>query len=89
LFPDFNDVWSDCGFSPPNDKGYTYDSTKNNRISGYERMRYDRILLKSACWKPISISLLGDDPITATKVGGAKVFPSDHFGLIMKLETST
>jgi len=89
LFSDFDDVWADCGLVSPNEKGYTYDSIKNNRIPGYERMRYDRILLKSQHWRPVSISLLGDDPIIATKVGGAKVFPSDHFGLIMKLATET
>jgi exonuclease III len=86
LFPEYKDVWVDCGLIPSTDKGYTFDSQKNRMIKGYERMRYDRILLKSKYWKPTAISLLGDEPISGSKVGGAVVYPSDHFGLIMTLE---
>jgi len=85
-FPEFKDVWVDSGLTDPKEKGFTFDSLKNRMIKGYERMRYDRILLKSKYWLPTAISLLGEDPIQVTKVGGAVVYPSDHFGLIMTLE---
>jgi len=86
-YNNYKDIWVDCGLNDPiTDKGYTYDSVKNRMIRGYERMRYDRILLKSTCWIPTAISLLGVDPVPPFKVGGAIVYPSDHFGLITTLE---
>jgi len=83
---EYSDVWSESGLVPPTEKGYTYDSEKNKMIRGYERVRYDRILLRSKYWEPKAISLIGDQAVPPCKVGGAVVFPSDHFGLIMTLE---
>jgi len=86
LFPEYKDVWVDCGLNEESDKGYTFDSQKNRMIKGYERMRYDRILIKSKFWKPTAISMLGEESIPGGKVGGAIVYPSDHFGLIVTLD---
>jgi len=88
FFPEFLDIWSESGLVSPEEKGYTYDSVENNMIKQYERMRYDRMLLKSenGIWEPKGISLLGNRPLDARKVGGSIVFPSDHFGLIMTIE---
>ena len=43
FFPDYVDLWA---FLYPADKGYTFDSVINKMIPKYERMRYDRMLLK-------------------------------------------
>uniref|UniRef100_A0A6B2LBW6 Endonuclease/exonuclease/phosphatase domain-containing protein n=1 Tax=Arcella intermedia TaxID=1963864 RepID=A0A6B2LBW6_9EUKA len=88
LLCDFCDIWVDCGLKETTDKGYTYDSLKNNMIKNYERMRYDRIMYKSnkKVWQPSGISLLGTQTIDPAKVGGTLVYPSDHFGLIVTLK---
>jgi len=88
LFPDFRDAWSECGLTLPEDKGYTYDSVDNTMIKQYERMRYDRILFKSKrlSWDATGICLLGTERLDPSKVGGAVVYPSDHFGLILTIE---
>lgn len=40
--------------------------------------RLDRILIRSSLWKPASVRIVGDQPVTP---GDKSLFPSDHFGL--------
>jgi len=91
LFPEFRDVWNECGLNHAEAKGYTYDSAVNTMIKQYERMRYDRILFKSLnrTWIATGISLIGTEHLDPSKVGGAYVYPSDHFGLILTIERNT
>jgi len=46
-------------------------------------MRYDRILLKSNFLKPMEIKLIGTERIKNLE---EIVFPSDHFGLELRLK---
>lgn len=73
----FNDVWS-C--LRPEEEGKTFDTTVNTMLRHYERMRYDRVIIKSNEWKPASIELVGNKQIGIT-TDGRFIFPSDHFGL--------
>jgi len=85
IFTEFRDGWSESGLKLPDEKGYTFDSVENRMIKQYERMRYDRILFKSinCTWDAFGINLIGTEPLDPSKVGGAEVYPSDHFGVIM------
>jgi len=96
FFSDYIDVWPELHWSTPDDKGYTFDSESNMMLKDYERMRYDRVLFKhNSKWQPVSIELLGVnklksvgdavDPSTGKQV---VVYPSDHFGLVMKVQCS-
>jgi len=61
-------------------------------LKGHERMRYDRIIFRSVTntWQPLSIELIGDQPITGGTSGEDKpLYPSDHFGLLMKIKLLT
>jgi len=60
-------------------------------LRGYERMRYDRILFKCVTntWQPLSIELIGDQPIIGTSWENKPLYPSDHFGLLMKIKLTT
>jgi len=82
-FSDYHDVWLQFH----DEKGYTFDSESNFMLQGYEQMRYDRILLKSQTnsWKPLSIELIGNEPIKEISKDDEPIFPSDHFGLMMKI----
>jgi len=55
-------------------------------LSNYEQMRYDRILFKSkdSFLKPVDIKLIGTDQIIEIQ-DEHPVFPSDHFGLELRL----
>jgi len=81
--PDYLDAWKYlCGDEP----GYTEDTAINKMrylVKGkHKQVRFDRVLVKSASWRPKSIDLLGTKPISPDK---PDVFPSDHFGLVCKL----
>jgi hypothetical protein len=52
---------------------------KSGSFPGEKSRRIDRILLRSAVWKPGSIRILGDAPVMP---GDRSLFPSDHFGLV-------
>ena len=69
-------------------EGFTYDSKWNGLLGNKdERMRYDRIMLRSGDWIANSMSLLGTEPIDANILlqRGRHIvrglWPSDHFGL--------
>ena len=78
----------DDGFSTPDKKkqreelGYTFDSKTNTNIKKFERMRYDRIMLRTFCGDDVvaeSIELIGTDEIKEIKK-----HPSDHYGLFAR-----
>jgi tyrosyl-DNA phosphodiesterase 2 len=73
----YQDVWSSLY---PDDAGYTKDSRINTmrwHSSGRaDKVRYDRLIVRSDNWQPKAISRLGMEPILP------HVFPSDHFGLL-------
>ncbi|HVZ32064.1 MAG TPA: endonuclease/exonuclease/phosphatase family protein [Polyangiaceae bacterium] len=77
----FRDAWAELLADP----GYTRDTTHNAmlaRIKEDRHQRIDRIFLKSDHFRPLSIRMLGTEPIEGT---AGRVFPSDHFGLVAEL----
>jgi len=78
----YTDLWPALRGDEP---GYTADSELNAmrflHKQFHKRVRFDRILLRSspAAWRPVSIDLLGTEPVETDQ---PEVFPSDHFGLI-------
>mmetsp|Transcript_21090 Transcript_21090/g.29467 ORF Transcript_21090/g.29467 Transcript_21090/m.29467 type:complete len:346 (+) Transcript_21090:79-1116(+) len=52
VMPYFVDLWPRLH---PGNKGYTFDSENNTLISRYERMRYDRIMVRSKSMKARSM----------------------------------
>ncbi len=83
----FRDLWSALRKDAP---GYTWDREINpmtrppiwNGPPGLDR-RQDRILWRSATWRPHTIRLLGDRPVSRHE---PSLFPSDHFGLLGVLQ---
>jgi endonuclease/exonuclease/phosphatase family metal-dependent hydrolase len=78
---DYNDIWLKLR---PAESGYTWDMQRNNlaRRNAFKNetsRRIDRILIHSKSWEPISISILGRNPIRLKR---GVLYPSDHFGLI-------
>lgn len=59
--PHLSDMWpaltADAG-----DRGYTFDSQRNDVIRAHERMRYDRILAGGAHFVGTQIALVGTEP---------------------------
>lgn len=84
---DYDDAWVYLKNDNPADKGYTFDSEVNKMCveygSGYEQMRYDRVMVKSRSegfgWEPCEIRLLGTQSIQEG------LWPSDHFGIVVTL----
>jgi len=84
LSPDFLDIWP-C--LHPDDNGWTENTDINvmrYKINPQDKhVRYDRILLKSQKWKPLSIELVGTKPVSPDH---KDIFPSDHFGLLATID---
>jgi len=77
---EFEDVWA---VLRPDEKGNTFDTDINAMINGEpERMRYDRVILKSRDKRCIAtnIEIIGTKPFMNAE-SNKQVFPSDHFGL--------
>ena len=55
----FTDLWPSLRPEP----GKTFDSTLNPYIEQYEQMRYDRVMVKLAGWRPEDIRMVGDEPL--------------------------
>lgn len=84
LDPTYQDIWSELHETDP---GFTEDTDRNMMrllyASKRKQVRFDRILLRSERpgWRAESIQLIGTEPInTATP----HIFPSDHFGLVVR-----
>ena len=72
----------------PDELGYTFDTSVNPWILRKvrpERMRYDRMMLKSDIYEVESIDIVGNkDPSISLDI--YEGIPSDHFGLIAKFK---
>ena len=83
ITPPFEDVWPRLRRYEP---GYTEDTSINlMRLdsTGKERqVRFDRVLTKGG-WHATRIDLLGTEPISPKL---PRVFPSDHFGVVCRVE---
>lgn len=77
----YTDLWPALRGDEP---GYTADSQLNSMRFAHKqlhkRVRFDRILLRSAgaIWRPISVDLIGTEAISPEHPG---IYPSDHFGV--------
>lgn len=80
----YRDLWAVLRAA---EAGYTQDTGINTMLARAKQetrqVRIDRILLRSDTgrWIPESIRLIGDESID----GDAKLYPSDHFGLVATL----
>jgi tyrosyl-DNA phosphodiesterase 2 len=81
---DYIDIWPFLR----KEEGKTFDTDLNDMLntSQNEKMRYDRIILKSKSWIATSIEMLGTEGFEKDEQRNAKVFPSDHFGLKSTIE---
>lgn len=73
LDPGYLDLWAHLHSG---EMGYTQDSDVNAMLRKAKAVRFDRILLRSERWRPLSSERLGTEPITPG------IFISDHFGLL-------
>lgn len=86
LDPRFTDIWPHLRADEP---GWTEDTDINTmRLlvkSKRTQVRFDRVILRSTDehWRPIEIERLGTEPVSPDL---PEVFPSDHFGLRVRLE---
>jgi endonuclease/exonuclease/phosphatase family metal-dependent hydrolase len=62
ILPAFTDLWP--AIKPVQDRGYTFDSSRNRNIGKHEQSRYDRVLANLQHLKAVQIDLLGTDPIS-------------------------
>eukprot|EP01089_Gocevia_fonbrunei_P010067 TRINITY_DN2258_c0_g1_i1.p1 TRINITY_DN2258_c0_g1~~TRINITY_DN2258_c0_g1_i1.p1 ORF type:complete len:372 (-),score=79.44 TRINITY_DN2258_c0_g1_i1:51-1166(-) len=65
-----------------NMQGYTRDYTRNKMVKKKERLRLDRVYVKSGVWEPSNFKIVGTNPIS----GLQDVYPSDHFGVCVQLQ---
>lgn len=78
----FRDAWDELSQEP----GYTRDTSANAmlaKVKADRRQRIDRVLLRGEGLSALTIRLLGTQPLPGSD---GQVFPSDHFGLIARLE---
>lgn len=82
----YRDIWPELR---PDDPGYTEDTSINHmRFDSkpkHRQVRFDRVLYRGARWAPASIELLGTAPISPEL---PRVFPSDHFGVLCRFEST-
>ncbi len=80
----YRDLWP---VLRPHDDGFTEDTTINlmrlDSKNKQRHVRFDRVLLKGDEWAATNIDLLGTEPISSAL---PRVFPSDHFGVLCRLE---
>jgi poly(A) polymerase len=86
VLPGTVDVWR---LLHPDLTGFTWDiqrspMAKRNSFADEPSRRLDRVLLRSAAWQPIAMTLLGTEAVPGTD---GRVFPSDHFGVRVVLRT--
>lgn len=82
--PRYRDVWPHLR---PDDPGFTEDTSINHMRydmkDKHRQVRFDRVLLKGSAWRAADIGLLGREPIAPSL---PRIFPSDHFGVLCRLE---
>lgn len=82
---DVVDVWPALH---PGDPGATRDTERNLMAAAFASeprcRRIDRVFFRGGTsgWRPASIRILGDAPVSP----GGSLFASDHFGLVCRLE---
>eukprot|EP00271_Cylindrocystis_brebissonii_P017402 TRINITY_DN4522_c0_g1_i2.p1 TRINITY_DN4522_c0_g1~~TRINITY_DN4522_c0_g1_i2.p1 ORF type:complete len:348 (-),score=49.31 TRINITY_DN4522_c0_g1_i2:472-1515(-) len=95
--------WKDAWLQlHPKEPGLTYDSKANAMLAGGRlKGRLDRMLFKCRDFEPVSIRMVGTDPIPGLtydeektvkgqkKTVTRRVVPSDHFGLLFKMRLKT
>eukprot|EP01111_Echinosteliopsis_oligospora_P015053 TRINITY_DN5826_c0_g1_i1.p1 TRINITY_DN5826_c0_g1~~TRINITY_DN5826_c0_g1_i1.p1 ORF type:complete len:299 (-),score=57.04 TRINITY_DN5826_c0_g1_i1:53-949(-) len=87
IMPNAKDVWLSLFPDSPS-SGKTFDVTINKMLSANEPvMRYDRIMLQSPTWHPVSAKLVGTEQIQTPSIlqKNHQVWPSDHFGVLAVL----
>jgi tyrosyl-DNA phosphodiesterase 2 len=72
----------------PKRSGYTWDietspMARAGSFPNEPSRRIDRVLVRSELWKPKSIAIIGNTPVSKET---PHIFPSDHFGLLATLE---
>ncbi len=77
----YRDLWTALRKDAP---GYTWDNersamAKKGAYTGEQSRRLDRILWRSAKWRPHTVRIIGTRPVAPHK---PNLFPSDHFGLM-------
>lgn len=73
----------------PDKPGFTWDIERSSMarrgsFPDEPSRRLDRVLVRSPHWRPVSMSLLGTEPVAGSE---GQVFPSDHFGVRVVLRT--
>lgn len=81
----YTDAWTTLH---PKDPGFTWNietspMARQGSFPEEKSRRLDRILVRSAHWKPKEAIILGDKPVSEKD---KDVFPSDHFGVLATLE---
>ena len=71
--------------------GYTWnieesEMARKGSFVGEPSRRLDRILVRLAGYRPKSATIVGDSPARGRE---KNIFPSDHFGLVAVLHTSS
>jgi endonuclease/exonuclease/phosphatase family metal-dependent hydrolase len=81
----YKDLWTALRKDAP---GYTWDNERSAMarqaaLAGEASRRLDRILWRSASWRPHTVRIIGARPVAPDKPA---LFPSDHFGLLGVLQ---
>jgi len=81
----YRDLWTALRKDTP---GYTWDNERSpmaqkGAFAGEQSRRLDRILWRSAQWRPHTVRIIGSRPVAPDKPA---LFPSDHFGLMGVLQ---
>ena len=100
VLPSYVDVWPSLHQSLLHGEqavGYTFDSEVNKMFTKNERMRYDRVMARcvqgggdaagegGGLVAPSEIALVGVQALQ-TAAGEPRVWPSDHFGLLVSFQ---
>ncbi len=81
-------AWTDCWRAlKATDPGWTWDNERNplaraHALQDEPSRRLDRVLVRSEHWKPVDCRIVGDMPTSLDK---PDVFPSDHFGVYVRM----
>jgi tyrosyl-DNA phosphodiesterase 2 len=90
LPPGWTDLWEALR---PGEPGYSYDAVENamlarpGRRARPLRLRLDRAWARLAPrWRVASVELVGKEAVPGVAHEGRPVLPSDHYGLLLRLE---
>ena len=91
IWPCRQDAWLQLN---PGDPGITYDGPGNAMLSNSFKTRLDRAFVRLTQWEAQSLSMVGTEAVPGLayskqvrgKVKQLRVLPSDHYGLLLRLE---